>query len=91
MDHNKVFNSVFSNIIKNNNEKISIEKELIIRISPIKLEFIYMDNNIFDSIERNIEKKCEICNKLTIYSFICILCGNKVSIQVHLSSYFNSN
>ena len=78
LDYKRVFNFLFVNIIKNYNEKSSIDKELIIQFSPVKFEFTYMDNNIFDWIERNLEKNCEICNKLTKYSFICLICGKKV-------------
>ena len=74
----KIFDSIFINIKKNNNEKSQYNMELIIQFSPLKFEFIYLDNNIFDWIERNIEKKCDICNKISKYSFICLICGNKV-------------
>ena len=38
----------------------------------------YLDNNIFDWIERNVGKECDICHKFSKYSFICLICGNKV-------------
>ena len=77
-NHNKIFNAIFTNIIKNNNEKDVYNYELIIQFSPIKFNFIYLDNNIFDWIEKNLGKKCDICNKKSKFSFICLICGNKV-------------
>ena len=50
-----------------------------------------MDNNIFDWFERNLEKKCVVCNKLIKYSVICLICGNKVChskyINYHISTH----
>ena len=90
LDHNKVFDLIFNNIKKNNNENALIVKELIIQFSPIKFEFIHLDNNIFDCIEKNLEKKCDICNQLTRYSFICLICGNKVCHEKY-SFYHTKN
>jgi hypothetical protein len=84
-NYNKVFDSIFNFIKENLDENIQIGKELIIQFAPIKFEFTYLDNNIFDWIERNIEKKCDICNKQSKFSFICLICGNKVC---HEKYYF---
>ena len=76
-DYNKVFEQLTLNInsdINNNN----ITKELIINFTPIKLEFIHLDNNIFDWIEKTLEKKCIFCSKTTKYDYICLICGNKI-------------
>ena len=55
-----------------------MKKELIIQFSPIKFDFIYLDKNIFDWIERNLGKECDICHKITKNSYICLICGDKV-------------
>ena len=77
------FCDMFYIIIKNikfENEvrKECLTKELIINFNPIKLSFIEFDNKIFDWIENNLQKKCKICNKHSKYSYICLICGNKV-------------
>ena len=41
-------------------EESIYEKDLIIQFSPIKFDFIHLDNNIFDWIERNLGKPCDI-------------------------------
>ena len=78
LDYNKVIQLIFDNIIKYNDGKISIVKELIIHFSPIKFEFTYLDNNIFDMIEKNLGKKCDICNKISKSSCICLICGKAI-------------
>ena len=56
-DCNKVFKKIFENVKKNYREQEEISTELVIQFSPIKFGFIYLDKNIFNWIERNIEKK----------------------------------
>ena len=77
-DYNKVIGSIFSNIKLNNKDESISENELIIQFSPIKFDFTYLDENIFDWIERNIGKPCDMCKQITKYSFICLICGDKV-------------
>ena len=79
LNHNKVFESIFSSVKNNDNDKEKeIEKELIIPFTSIRFDFIQLDNNIFDWIERNLLKKCDICKKISKDSFICLICGDKV-------------
>ena len=77
------FNDIFNIIIKNikfdfETQKESLTKELIINFNPIKFDFIEFDKKIFDWIENNLNKKCKICSKHSKYSYICLICGNKV-------------
>ena len=76
-DYNKIFNILFTNIQKNQ-IKGSITKELIIHFCPIKFDFIHLDNNLFDWVEKNLEKKCIMCSKTSKYDYICLICGNKI-------------
>jgi hypothetical protein len=76
-DYNKIFNILFANIQKNQ-IKGSITKELIIHFCPIKFDFIHLDNNLFDWVEKNLEKKCIMCSKTSKYDYICLICGNKI-------------
>ena len=77
-DNNKILNSIFTNIKLNDKEEDINESELFIQFAPIKFELTYLDKNIFDWIERNIGKKCDICKQVTKFSFICLICGKKV-------------
>ena len=77
-NYDNVVNSLFSNVIKFSKEQSITNLELIIQFVPIKFGFTYLDNNIFDWIQRNLGKECDICHKPSKYSFICLICGNKV-------------
>ena len=56
-----------------------MKKKLLFNLlPPIKFEFIHLDNNIFDWIERNNRKQCDICKSFSRYSYICLICGDKV-------------
>ena len=55
-----------------------LTKELIINFSPIKFDFIHLDDDLFDWIENTLEKKCTICSKISKYGYICLICGNKI-------------
>ena len=77
-NHDNVVNSLFSNVIKFSKEQNITNLELVIQFAPIKFGFTYLDNNIFDWIERNVGKECDICHRPSKYSFICLLCGSKV-------------
>jgi len=81
---NKVFKSIFENIKAFCREKEIMSMELIIQFSPIKFGFTYLDKNIFNWIERNIEKKCDVCNEISKNSFICLICGKRVCNKGHI-------
>ena len=77
--NNNAINEIIEKVKKENtNQKDLLTKELIINFNPIKFTFIEFDNKIFDWIENNLEKKCINCSKYTKYSYICLICGNKV-------------
>ena len=78
LEYKNVFNSIFINVKTNEKEESIIEKELIIQFSPIKFGFIHLDKNIFDWIERNLGKECDVCHQVTKKSDICLICGDKV-------------
>ena len=74
-----LFNTIIKNIkFENDAPKESLTKELIINFNPIIFNFIEFDNKIFDWIENNLTKKCKMCSKHSKYSYICLICGNKV-------------
>ena len=86
-DFNIIFSSFIINI-KSDKTKINLTKELIIQFSPIKYRFTYLDNNIFDFIERNIEKKCILCLKNSRFYYICLFCGNKICHTTSCNNIF---
>ena len=84
LNFNKVINSLIENV-KNSIEFVNYEinPELIIQFSPIKFNFIHLDNNIFDLIERNIGKKCNVCGEKPEISFLCLICGEKICKRIN--------
>ena len=74
----KLFESIIDNIKKKKTEKYLIKKEFIIHFLPIKFNFINLEENIFDLVENNLDKKCAICYKLSKHYFICLICGKKI-------------
>ena len=45
-NYDKIYNHIINNIKNNKNEKYLTSKELIVHFSPIKFNFINLDNNI---------------------------------------------
>ena len=88
------FENVLTNIIKNvknNKNEIDFEitKELMIQFIPPKFNFINLDKNIFDFIEKYIGIKCSICKKIQKHSFLCLICGEKVCGPKNSDDAFN--
>ena len=84
---NNIIEICFINI-KNYKYGGNLIKELIVQFSPIKFNLIYLDNNIFDWIERNLEKKCIFCSKTSKYDYICLICGNKICHTKSCNKHF---
>jgi hypothetical protein len=77
-DYKKTFEFIINNIKKKKLEKYIINKNLIIQFSPLKFDFIHLDENIFDVVEKYFDKKCSICKKITKHYYICLICGSKI-------------
>ena len=86
-DHNKILTLLITNL-QNNIYEPNITKELIIHFTPIKFNFIHLDNNIFDWVEKNLEKKCIMCSKTSKYDYICLICGNKICHTKSCDKYY---
>ena len=76
--YNNIYMSLINNIKNYKYEDYIVKKELLIQFSPIKFEFFHLDKNIFDFIENNLEKKCIMCNEVSRFFYICLICGNKI-------------
>ena len=77
-DYNNIYMSLINNVKNYKYEDYIVKKEILIQFSPIKFEFFHLDKNIFDFIENNLEKKCIMCNEVSRYFYICLICGNKI-------------
>ena len=75
----KILNLICDNINKFCREiSFGVCKELFIQFTPIKFDFINLENNIFDFIIKNTGKKCNICKKTNRKLLLCLICGEKV-------------
>ena len=88
-DFNIIFNSLFNNIKKIRHEKYIVKKELLFHFIPNKLEFISLDKNIFDFIEKYLEQKCSVCSKESRFFYICLICGKKICHTISCNQYYN--
>ena len=83
-EYRNSLNGLFELIIKNvksnkkGNKTVNLTKELIINFTPLKFDFIKFDTKVFDWIEKNLEKTCDICSKRYKYYYICLICGKKI-------------
>ena len=79
INHKIIFESIVNNIHKKKKEdKYLVKKELFVHFSPLKFDFINLDDNIFDLVEKNLERKCIACSEITRHFYICLICGNKI-------------
>ena len=83
----KIYEALISSLKKYKYEKYIIKKEFIIHFTPIKFQFIDLDNNIFDWVEKNAEKKCSSCLNYSKFCFICLICGKKFCHKFNCNKY----
>ena len=87
-DYIKIFNLLIRNIKNIKTENHLVKKELLMQFTPIKFEFIKLDENIFDFIEKYLEKECDICSEVTKNFYICLICGNKICNTIQCNNYY---
>ena len=86
-NYNKIFDLLISNI-KNSQLSEYLTKELIINFSPIIFEFIHLDDNLFDWIEKIIDEKCIFCSKIVNDYLICLICGKRICYSKICNKYY---
>ena len=88
-NYKKIFESLINNIKNINNEKYIVNKNFILQFTPIKFNFINLDNNIFDFVEKNLYKKCIMCYKNSKFYYICLICGSKLCHSKYCRDYID--
>ena len=86
-NYNKIFDLLISNIKKSQLSEY-LTKELIINFSPIIFEFIHLDDNLFDWIEKIIDKKCIFCSKIVNDYLICLICEKRICYTKICNKYY---
>ena len=77
-DYKKTFEFIINNIKKKKIDKYIINKKLIVQFTPLKFDLIHLDENIFDVVEKYLDEKCSICQKIPKHYYICLICGSKI-------------
>ena len=80
-DTNNIVELLINNIVKQKEEKYLINPEFLYQFILYKFDFMELEDNIFDFIEKSLFEKCDICNQLKRDTFLCLICGNKVCIE----------
>ena len=81
LNFDNVSNSIIEHVKNYYNfgdETCQITKELLIQFSPIKFNFIPLENTAFDFLEKNTGKICNFCQKRHKCLFTCLTCGDTV-------------
>ena len=87
-DHIKIFNLLIYNIQKITAKEYLIKSELIPQFSPKKFKFVQLKENLFDIVEKYLEKKCIICSEISRFFYICLICGNKICHTSKCNKYY---
>ena len=82
LNFQKISSSLLENFNKFNNDiDYKINKELLIQFSPIQFNFIQLNYEVLDFIEKLLGIKCEHCQRIPKESFLCLICGQKLCRQ----------
>ena len=87
-EHIKILNLLIKNIKNMKIDEHLIKNELLLQFSPVKFNFIKLEENLFDFIEKYLEKKCVLCNEISRYFYICLICGNKICHTIKCSKFY---
>ena len=77
-DTNKIFDLLINNIKKQKEEKYLMNPEFFYQFILYKFNFIDLEDNLFEFIERSLFEKCSICHQIKKKTCVCLICGKKV-------------
>ena len=77
-DTNKIFDLLINNEKERKEEKYLLNPEFFYQFILYKFDFIELEDNLFDFLERSLFEKCDICKKMTQKTCFCLICGKKV-------------
>ena len=78
LDTNKIFDLLINNVKEGKEEKNLLNPEFFYQFILYKFDFIELEDNLFDFIERNVFEKCDICKQMKNKTCFCLICGKKV-------------
>jgi len=80
-DTNKIFDLLINNIKKQKEEKYLLNPEFFYQFILYKFDFIELEDNLFEFIERSLFEKCAICKQIKKKTCVCLICGKKVCTE----------
>jgi len=80
-DTNKIFDLLINNIKKQKEEKYLLNPEFFYQFILYKFDFIKLEGNLFEFIERSLFEKCEVCKQMKKKTCVCLICGKKVCTE----------
>ena len=86
LDPNIIINLLIKNISKMKEEKYLLNAEFFYQFILYKFDFIELERNVFDFIEKYLFENCSICKKPNKKNCLCIICGNKIC-QNHIINH----
>ena len=81
IDSNKIFDLLIKNAKKQKEEKNLLNPEFFYQFILYKFDFIELENNLFDFIEKSLFEKCAVCKKMKKKTCLCLICGKKVCTE----------
>ena len=86
LDPNIIINLLIKNISKMKEEKYLLNAEFFYQFILYKFDFIELEWNVFDFIEKYLFENCSMCKKPNKNNCLCIICGNKIC-QSHIINH----
>ena len=80
-DTNKIFDILINNFKKEKEEKYLLNPEFFYQFILYKFDFIELEGNLFEFIERSLFEKCDVCKQMKKKTCLCLICGKKVCTE----------
>ena len=80
-ESNKIFDLLIKNITKQKEEKTLLNPEFFYQFILYKFDFIELEKNLFDFIEKTLFEKCDVCKQMKKKTCLCLICGKKVCTE----------
>ena len=77
-DSDKIVTLLINNLVKIKEEKYIMNERFFYQFNLYKFDFIKLEDNIFDFIEKYLFTKCYACSTYKKLNYVCLICGNKM-------------
>ena len=81
VDAYNIFDLLINNVKSIKEDKYLLNPEFFYQFILYKFDFIELEDNLFDFIERSLFEKCVICKQMKKKTCLCLICGKKVCTE----------